>query len=58
LLQGAGGASAEIEKLLDILPLAHRKLIIIDTDPDKLVAKLTALLDKLHAPYRKIYNNQ
>jgi uncharacterized protein (TIGR00725 family) len=57
LLQGAGGASAEIEKLLDILPLAHRKLIIIDTDPDKLVAKLTALLDKLHAPYRKIYSN-
>jgi hypothetical protein len=57
LLQGAGGAGAEIEKLLDILPLAHRKLIVIDTDPDKLITKLTSLLDKLHAPYRKLYNN-
>jgi uncharacterized protein (TIGR00725 family) len=57
LLQGAGGASEEIEKLLDILPLAHRKLIIIDTDPDRLIAKLCTLLDKLHSPYRKIYSN-
>jgi uncharacterized protein (TIGR00725 family) len=57
LLQGAGGASEEIEKLLNELPLAHRELIIIDTDPDKLVAKLTKLLDKLHAPYRKIYSS-
>jgi uncharacterized protein (TIGR00725 family) len=57
LLQGAGGAGAEIEKLLDVLPLAHRKLIVIDTDPDKLITKLTSLLDKLHAPYRKLYKN-
>jgi uncharacterized protein (TIGR00725 family) len=57
LLQGAGGAGAEIEKLLDVLPIAHRKLVIIETDPDRLVAKLTSLLDKLNAPYRKIYNS-
>jgi uncharacterized protein (TIGR00725 family) len=57
LLQGAGGAGAEIEKLLETLPLAHRKLVIIDTDPDRLIAKLTDLLDKLNTPYRKIYRN-
>jgi hypothetical protein len=48
-------AGAEIGKLLEALPLAHRKLVIIDTDPDRLLAKLTDLLDKLNSPYRKIY---
>jgi uncharacterized protein (TIGR00725 family) len=57
LLQGAGGASKEIEELLNVLPLAHRELVIIDVDPDRLVTKLTTLLDKLHAPYRRIYNS-
>jgi uncharacterized protein (TIGR00725 family) len=57
LLQGAGGAGAEIEKLLDILPLAHRKLVIIDTDPDRLINKLTDLLDKINSPYRRIYRS-
>jgi uncharacterized protein (TIGR00725 family) len=57
LLQGAGGVSAEIEKLLDAIPITHRKLVIVDTDPDRLVAKLTSLLDKINAPYRKIYNS-
>jgi uncharacterized protein (TIGR00725 family) len=57
LLQGAGGAGAEIEKLLDVLPIAHRKLVIIETDPDRLVSKLTTLLDKMNTPYRKIYNS-
>jgi uncharacterized protein (TIGR00725 family) len=58
LLQGAGGAGAEIEKLLDAIPLAHRKLVIIDTDPDRLIAKITALLDKQNAHYRKIYTSR
>jgi uncharacterized protein (TIGR00725 family) len=57
LLQGAGGASEEIERLLDALPIAHRKLIIIDTDPDRLISKLNALLDKLNAPYKRIYSS-
>jgi uncharacterized protein (TIGR00725 family) len=57
LLQGAGGASAEIERLLEVLPIAHRKLIIIDTDPDRLISKLNVLLDKLNAPYKKIYSS-
>jgi uncharacterized protein (TIGR00725 family) len=57
LLQGAGGVSTEIEDLLKIIPLAHRELVIIDNDPDRLITKLTTLLDKLHKPYRKIYNS-
>ena len=55
LLQGGGGISNEIEKLLEMLPNAHPELVITDTDPDKLVARLTSLLDKLHAPYRSLY---
>jgi uncharacterized protein (TIGR00725 family) len=38
-------------------PVAHRKLVIIDTDPDRLITKLTALLDKMNSPYRKIYSS-
>jgi uncharacterized protein (TIGR00725 family) len=57
LLQGAGGAGAEIEKLLEALPIAHRKLVIVETNPDRLISKLTALLDKLNSPYRKIYTS-
>ncbi|HXY18099.1 MAG TPA: hypothetical protein VEH48_01605 [Candidatus Nitrosopolaris sp.] len=56
LLLGAGGVSTEIEKLSAVLPNAHKDLVIIETDADQLVAKLTKLIDKLHAPYRKIYS--
>ncbi|HET9721917.1 MAG TPA: hypothetical protein VFP32_02710 [Candidatus Saccharimonadales bacterium] len=56
LLEGGGGISAEIEKLMELLPNADPDLVITDSDPDALVAKLTKLLDKLHAPYRKIYS--
>lgn len=54
-LQGAGGVGAEIEELLKILPNADPDLVIFDTEADKLVAKLTQLLDKLHKRYRHIY---
>jgi uncharacterized protein (TIGR00725 family) len=55
LLQGGGGVSSEIEELLAILPNAHKDLVVIDTDPEKLLVKLTALIDKLNKPYRSIY---
>jgi uncharacterized protein (TIGR00725 family) len=57
LLQGAGGVSTEIADLIKTLPNMHPEMVVIDTDPDKLIAKLTTLLDKLHAPYRKIYSS-
>ncbi|MEX1995560.1 MAG: hypothetical protein WD887_02175 [Candidatus Saccharimonadales bacterium] len=56
ILEGAGGISGEIRKLLEFLPIANPDLVIFEEDPDKLVAKITQLLDKLHADYRKIYN--
>jgi uncharacterized protein (TIGR00725 family) len=55
LLQGAGGVGEQIEQLLKILPNADPDLVVVDTDPEKLLEKLTKLLDKTHAHYRAIY---
>lgn len=56
-LEGSGGIGDRIKELLAILPNAHPEIIVFDQEPDKLVAKLTNLLDKLHEPYRNIYKN-
>jgi hypothetical protein len=37
------------------LPNADPDLVVVDTDPEKLLEKLTKLLDKTHAHYRAIY---
>lgn len=55
-LQGAGGVSNEIENIIDQIPNLDRDLILFDTSPEKLVARLTSLLDKLHKPYKNIYS--
>ncbi len=55
VLQGAGGISAQIEMLLKLLPNANPDYVIFEEDPDKLVSKLTALLDKTHAHYQRLY---
>lgn len=55
LLEGAGGIGDQIEGLLKLLPNADPDLIIFEADPDKLIAKLTHMLDKLHQPYRQLY---
>jgi len=55
LLSGAGGIGDQIEGLLILLPNANPDLVVSDSDPEKLVAKLTALLDKTHAHYRQLY---
>jgi uncharacterized protein (TIGR00725 family) len=55
LLEGAGGIGDQIEGLLALLPNADPDLVLSEADPDKLVAKLTHLLDKLHLQYRQIY---
>lgn len=54
-LQGAGGISEEIQKIIDILPDLHKELIVFDTDPDELVTRLTKLLNKLHKQYHYVY---
>jgi len=55
ICEGAGGISDQIESLIKLLPNANSELIIFEADPVKLIAKLTKLLDKLHAQYRNIY---
>ncbi len=55
VLEGAGGVSAQIEQLLSLLPNANKDLVVFDDDPEKLVEKLTKMLDKINEPYRKIY---
>ncbi|OVE79337.1 hypothetical protein BVY00_00715 [bacterium G20] len=57
ILEGAGGIGDQIEGLLKLLPNAKPELVIFDDDPDELIAKITRLLDKLHAHYHKIYNS-
>ncbi|HVS79257.1 MAG TPA: hypothetical protein VHD84_03155 [Candidatus Saccharimonadales bacterium] len=55
VLEGAGGISEQIQGLLQLLPNANPDYVIFEDDPDKLVARLTKLLDKIHEPYRKLY---
>lgn len=55
-LQGAGGISDEIQKILDILPDLHKELVIFETDPIELVEKLTKLLNRVNKQYRYVYN--
>jgi uncharacterized protein (TIGR00725 family) len=55
LLEGAGGIGDQIEGLLILLPNADPDLVISDSDPDKLIARLTHMLDKLHASYSQLY---
>lgn len=57
ILEGAGGISDQIKRLLELLPNANPNLVIFDPDADSLIIKLTHLLNKLHAPYRKIYSS-
>lgn len=56
ILEGAGGISEQIEGLLKLLPNAKTDLVIFDPDPDKLIAKLTHILDKSLSSYQRIYN--
>ena len=55
ILEGAGGISEQIEGLLKILPNVDRDLVIFEENPDKLIAKLTSVLDKHHREYKQIY---
>ena len=55
-LQGAGGISTEFKDLMTITHV-NDDLVIFDTNPAKLIEKLTKLLDVLHAPYRDVYKD-
>lgn len=55
VLESAGGVSAQIENLLKLLPNADPELVIFEDNPEKLIDKLTHMLDKLHKRYSTIY---
>lgn len=55
-LENSGGVGDKIKEIMELLPNADPDLALFDADPDQLVAKLTRYLDKLHEPYRHIYN--
>jgi uncharacterized protein (TIGR00725 family) len=55
VLESAGGISAKLSDLMELLPNAKPDLLIFDSEPDRLVAKLIQLLDKVHKPYKDIY---
>lgn len=55
VLESAGGVSAQIESLLKLLPNADSDLVVFEEDPEKLIAKLSRLLDKLNHHYLSLY---
>lgn len=55
VLESAGGISAQIQGLLALLPNAKPEYVIFEEDPDKLIEKLTTMLDKIHHHYKHIY---
>ena len=56
VLESAGGVSAQIESLLKLLPNADPGLVIFEEDPEKLVTRLTYILDKQNHHYGSFYN--
>lgn len=57
VLEGSGGISGQIEKLLELLPNASPEYVIFEENPDKLIKKLTKLLDKTHSHYHRFYSD-
>jgi len=55
-LQGAGGVSQEISKLMEIAkPLKRGTHVVFSEDPGALMAELTKILDTEHARYKDLY---
>jgi len=55
-LQGAGGISEEIHKIIELSkPLTHSSPMIFSESPDELMLSLTKILNNEHAKYKGIY---
>jgi len=55
-LQGAGGISEEITKLIELAhPLREGAKVVFDDDPTILISELTDYLDGIHAKYKNVY---
>jgi uncharacterized protein (TIGR00725 family) len=53
ILTGSGGTADEIPKLMEILEPPDGDLVIYDDNPEKLVEKVIAVLDKKYADIKK-----
>jgi len=53
VLLGSGGAADLIPELMKVLPPPRNDLVIYDTDPDRLVKKMVAILDEEYKDVRK-----
>ena len=56
-LQGGGGVSNEIEFILKAAGEERTKLVIFDSDPVKLISRLTKMLDESNKQYRQLYSS-
>lgn len=55
-LQGAGGISTEIAKLIDLAGVSKAEaMIMFESDPDELVRAMTKALDRELSKYKDIY---
>lgn len=54
-LQGAGGVSTEIMDILHAAGETRSKNVVFSDNPEELIAKLTAILDKQHSRYKTIF---
>lgn len=55
-LQGAGGISQEITKLMELAhPLRADAKVVFDDDPQLLISELANYLDGVHAKYHNLY---
>jgi uncharacterized protein (TIGR00725 family) len=58
ILTGSGGTADQIPKLMEALEPPHQNLVIYDDDPDQLVQKIVAILDrKYHDIKDQLENN-
>lgn len=54
-IEDTGGVSSEIVDILHAAGESHSDNVIFSSDPDELVAQLTAILDKERVRYRYLY---
>ena len=56
-LQGGGGVSSQIEYILKAAGEESSKLVIFESDPNVLIAKITKKLDEANKQYRQLYQS-
>jgi uncharacterized protein (TIGR00725 family) len=58
ILTGSGGTADEIPKLVEALELPDDSLVVYDDNPEKLVKRIVAILDKKYADIRDQLENR